>query len=127
MFGIGFGAVQALGAAGQLASGIMSAGSRRAEFDEQLRQLSRKKDYTLSLTSAIAGASGVEAGSVSTTEYLKSMTQEFDTELGFLRNTRNDTYMADLLGAGFGAVGAGVGIGSGLAKLNNWGGMGVKP
>jgi hypothetical protein len=118
MAGGGMAMFQVLGAAGQFASGIMSAGARRAEFDEQIRQLGNKRDFTLSLTKARAAASGITADSRSTGAYLRGLTTEFNYELGLLAKARKTAYAADILGATFGAMGGGASAAGSYSKMN---------
>lgn len=120
MIGTGFAVASALGAAGQLASGIMSAQSRQGEFAEQLRRLKLKKDQTVGLAAARSGASGVEFSSASTQQYLASLTDEFDLGISRLKSTASMTGIMDLIGNFSSLLGAGASASGALGKANNW-------
>jgi hypothetical protein len=90
--------VQALGAAGQIASGVLSAQARQAEFAEGIRQLKVKKEYTVGLATMKAAASGFDLRSASTVSYLRGLTREYDIALKNLRNVKGTTQIADMLG-----------------------------
>lgn len=120
MEGIGFGITSVLGTAGKFASGLMASDARQAEFAEQLRQLERKKTYTLSLTKALSAASGVATDSNSTTEYLKSMTSEFNKSIGFLNGQASDSRAADMFGLQSTFLGGSADAMGGIGRLNNW-------
>lgn len=115
---IGPAIVAGLGVAGQLASGLMSARARRAEFDEQIRGLTIKRDQTVGIATAKAAASGVEIGSRSTTEYLKSLTSELNREIGNYVSARNTTYRANLLSLFTNGLAGGAGVASQYMKAN---------
>jgi hypothetical protein len=102
---IAMAAAQALGVAGQFASGLMSSGARQAEFAESLRQLQQKKEFTVGLARTRAAATGFDLNSGSTMEYLRGLTKEFDIAIGNLRRTARTTRTADLIGTISGAVG----------------------
>lgn len=114
-------AAQALGSVGQYASGVLSAKARRAEFDEQIRALEIKKAQTLSTVQARTAAAGLDPGSLSTTQYLSGLTNEFDTELGYLRNAKSLTSQADELRNIFGLLGGGAQSYSTYSSMNNYG------
>ena len=120
MVGVGFAAVQALGVAGQFASGIMSAKSRQAEFAEQLRALQMKKEYTLGIAKVRAGASGVTMDSVSTVDYLAGLAGEFDREIANLKHAKKTAGSAALVGNLAGLATGGAQTYLGLAQLNNF-------
>jgi hypothetical protein len=120
MVGVGFAAVQALGVAGQFASGLMSAQARQGEFADQLRALTMKRDQTLGIARARAAASGVEMDSRSTTDYLAGLTGEFDTELARIRSVKKMAGNAALIGNLSTLAGGGANTYLGLAQLNNF-------
>lgn len=120
MIGVAFGVVSALGAAGRLTSGLMSAGARRAEFNEMIRGLQMKRDYTVGLAKARAAASGTEMESVSTTDYLSRLTGEFDRQIALARRTRRQTYVSDIVASLSGAAGNAADIYGSLGQMNNW-------
>jgi hypothetical protein len=122
---IAAGIVAGLGVAGQMASGIMSARSRRAEFDQQLRATMMKRDQTLSLATARAAASGFEIGSRSTTEYLAALTGEFNIEIDNIRKARDTSFLASILGTLAGGVGGTAGALTNFKKASGTLGNGV--
>jgi len=115
------GLLMALGAAGQLASGLMAADARKMEFAEQMRALQQKRDFTISLARTKGNASGIEPGSVSTTSYLSKIATEFDQQLGYLRRAKKVTNQMDLLGAYFGFAGNMASAAGKYGAANNWG------
>jgi hypothetical protein len=122
---IGAAIVAGLGVAGQMASGIMSARSRRAEFDQQIRAMRLKRDQTLSLTTARAGQSGLEMGSVSTTDYLKGLTNEFNLEIERMKDARNTSFAAGIIGSFAGGAGGAASILANYKKASGTLGNGV--
>jgi hypothetical protein len=120
MVGVGFAAVSALGLAGQLASGVMSAKARQAEFAQQLRALEMKKEQTIGIARARAAASGIEMSSTSTTDYLAGLTSEFDTELNYLRATKRMAGDAADIGNTMSLLGGAASIYGGTAQQNNF-------
>ena len=120
-----FAVTQALGAAGRIASGVMSAEARQAEFSEQLRNLQLKKDYTIGLAKARAGASGVEIGSMSTQSYLSRLTDQFDRQTRLLKQAKRATLVSDIVGMIGGGLESGANMYATLGRMNNWGGSGA--
>jgi hypothetical protein len=120
MIGVGFGAVKALGVAGQFASGLMSSSARQAEFNDQLHQLQLKKNYTVGLASVRAGASGTTMDSANTVNYLAGLTGEFDHELMRLKDAQKTSGIAGLIGNISGLAGGAADIYGGLGQLNDW-------
>lgn len=126
---IGAAIVAGLGVAGKMASGLLSARARRAEFDQEIRALSIKRDQTIGTAMARAGASGIElgdfsrraygaGGSASTTNFLRTMTGEFNRELDALRSARNTTFLANLIGTFSGGLSGGAEVASQYMKAN---------
>lgn len=120
MVGIGFGIVSALGLAGQFASGVMSSKARQGEFAEQIRQTGLRRDLTLGTATARAAASGIEMDSSSTTNYLKSLTGEFNREISNIRKTAKATKTADMIGNFAGLLGGGAQTYGTMGQANNW-------
>ena len=106
-FALAGGVTAALGMVGSLASGLMSTKARQAQFDEQIRNLRLKRDYTLSLTNARASASGIMADSASTVAYLRTMKSEFDREISALKDVKKTTFVSDLIGTFSGGLAGG--------------------
>lgn len=121
MVGIGSGIASALGAAGQIASGLMAADARQMEFADQIRILKQKRDYTTSLAASKAAASGIALGSVSTSEYLKQLTSQFNTEIAGVQRTADTVGSMDFINQVTGSFGALATVGLGVMKANNWG------
>src|SRR5690242_11157423 len=120
MVGLAFGVVSALGAAGRMASGLMSANARQGEFDAEVRALSMKRDQTLGSARAAAGASGTDVNSVSTGAYLAGLANEFDTEINAVRKAKKDSGVASVIGSLFGALGDAGSVYGQLGAANNW-------
>lgn len=109
---IGFGVTSVLGIAGEFASRLMGASARQDEIRQRLAAIEQKKEYTLSLATAKAAASGISLGSESVDTYLAGLAQQFDTEMLGLRKLGNQSMLADLLGGASGVLG-----GAGRAML----------
>jgi hypothetical protein len=122
---IAAGIVAGLGVAGQMASGIMSARSRRAEFDQQLRATMLKRDQTVGIATARAAASGFEIGSRSTTEYLAALTGEFNIEIERMKDARNTSFAAGIIGSFAGGAGGAASILANYKKASGTLGNGV--
>jgi hypothetical protein len=120
MVGVGFAAVSALGLAGQLASGVMSAKARQAEFAQQLRALEMKKEQTIGIARARAAASGIEMSSTSTTDYLAGLASEFDNGLNYLRAAKKASGDAATVGQFATLAGGAASIYGGVAQQNNF-------
>jgi hypothetical protein len=115
---IGPAIVAGLGAAGQFASGIMSAKARRAEFDQQIRETRMKMYQTVGTINARASAGGFELGSASTKDYLRATTNEFFLEISRLKRAQKQTFAANILGSLSGLLGSGAGIAGNYLKAN---------
>jgi hypothetical protein len=102
---IGFLTASALGAAGNFAGRLLGADARRNEINQRIQALQFKKEQVLSTTQARAGASGILSDSKSVEEYLASLSGQFDKEISALKRSGQQGFLADILGAGFGAVG----------------------
>jgi hypothetical protein len=100
--------------------GIVSAKARQGEFAEQIRRIGMQRDQTVGLATAKSAASGVELSSVSTVDYLKRLTYEFDREISNVRKTADATKTADMLSLFAGGVGGGAQIYGKLGAANNW-------
>lgn len=120
MEGVGFGAAQVLGMAGQFASGLMSADARQSEFAQQIRALKMKRDFTVGIATARAAASGVTSDSVSTTKYMASLTGELNRGIDNLEGVANTTGVMDKIGLFSGLVGGAANAYATLGKANNW-------
>jgi hypothetical protein len=108
--------VGALGVAGKMASGIMSARARRSEFAQQLRALEVKRDQTVGIARARSAAMGVEAGSLSTENYLAQLAGGFEDEMRNVRKARRQTYGLGMLGALLGGVQGAAGVASAYGR-----------
>lgn len=120
MVGVGFAAVAALGAAGKFLAGRQALAARQMEFQQQIRDLMAQKEQTLGIARSRAYASGIEAGSKSTEDYLAGLTGSFNDRIAYLDLIRRKVKTADTIGLYTGLVGdAAQGYGT-LAALNNF-------
>lgn len=120
MIGVGAGMVQALGAAGRLASGLMAADARKMEFAEQLRQIRLKKAQTVATAENLIGASGFTSDSRSTVDYLKALTSEFDHTIRLTKKAAAASSMAAQIGMFSGLLGSAASIYGDTGRANNW-------
>jgi hypothetical protein len=96
-----------------MASGIMAADARQAEFEENIRRVRLKKAQTVGLATAMSAASGMMLGSRSTDAYLGALTGQFNTEISQLQKAAELTGVADFWGTAsdlFGGGASAIGI-----------------
>jgi hypothetical protein len=111
--GGGGGMFQMFGAVGQYMNSQLAIQARQMGYAEQVRQLTMKRDYTVGLAQSRAGASGVDMTSASTTDYLKKLTGEFNTEIDRTRLLARTMEGIDQDNASLGLfMGIGKGVGS---------------
>jgi hypothetical protein len=121
-FAAAAGVTQMLGVAGQFAAGQMAASARRMQYDEELRKLGMRRDFTLSLATARGAASGVEASSATTTDYLSRLTTEFSAEESYLKKMKSMTSDADTAANFANLVGGAASAGRNMFGLGLFGG-----